>query len=237
MQHQKTPNNVWYLWLDQPGSPWENMAKDEILLQNLKSGNSPLLRFYSWDKPAVSIGCFQNHSEVKPVNAHFVRRPTGGGIVWHGADITYTLVCPSSYWLYDMSRCDSYRIVHSAIISGLQIIDINGKLSDKEIQKAANPSQMQCFDEPTQNDIIFGNGKIAGAAQKRNSFGMLHQGSVQLLDKSQFDRDKIVSSIIDGFKNKFDFSTKIYRPSSFFYDQVNELVKSKYSTAEWNEKR
>ncbi len=237
MHHQSTSNNVWYLWLDDSSSSWTNMAKDEILLLHSKSSISPLLRFYSWNSSAVSIGYFQTYSEVKNLNIEFVRRPTGGGIVHHGTDITYTVVCPSSCWLYTMSRYDSYRLLHSAIITGLQEININSKLSEHANLKVVNPAQMRCFDEPAQNDIIFANGKIAGAAQKRNSDGMLHQGSIQLFDNIKYDRNQVVTSIINGFLQEFRCSMKSFQPSSEFTEQVNKLVKSKYGTEEWNEKR
>ncbi len=237
--HQKTiPNNVWYLWLDDASSCWMNMAKDEVLLQNSQSSNSPLLRFYSWDASAISIGYFQNHSEVRNSDCNFVRRPTGGGIVYHGSDITYTVVCSSSCWLYSMSRCDSYRLLHTAIMTGLQAININSRLSQHHSnQNVVNPAKMRCFDKPTRNDVIAGKGKIAGGAQKRNSYGMLHQGSIQLPDRVKCGRKHVVSAIIDGFQQEFCCSMKSFQPSSIFTHQVIELAKSKYSTGKWNKKR
>ena len=62
------------LLLDSQSSAAANMAVDESLLRHVQT---PVLRFYGWEKPCVSIGYFQKASVVSP-NTPFVRRYTGG---------------------------------------------------------------------------------------------------------------------------------------------------------------
>ena len=70
-----------------------NMALDEALLQRALE---PTLRVYRWSEPAVSLGYFSRFAEAEKAAAGraMVRRWTGGGLVEHGDDITYTLIVP-----------------------------------------------------------------------------------------------------------------------------------------------
>ncbi len=62
-----------------------------------KSDLSPTLCLYSWNKPCISLGYSQSiDEEIDPDIANnlgwdVVRRPTGGGIVFHNtSEITYS---------------------------------------------------------------------------------------------------------------------------------------------------
>ena len=70
-----------------------NMAIDEVLLRHARM---PLLRLYRWERPAISFGYFGVAAQILPQCGprEAVRRWTGGGVVWHGEDLTYSLVVP-----------------------------------------------------------------------------------------------------------------------------------------------
>src|SRR5207245_6475497 len=70
-----------------------NMALDEALLEH---ATAPSIRFYRWQSPALSFGYFGKFTDVDAyAPAHdLVRRWTGGGIVFHGDDLTYSIVIP-----------------------------------------------------------------------------------------------------------------------------------------------
>src|SRR6476660_2781306 len=72
-----------------------NMAIDEALLE---SAAVPSIRFYGWQFPALSFGYFGRFFDVASYACErdLVRRWTGGGIVFHGDDLTYSIVLPSS---------------------------------------------------------------------------------------------------------------------------------------------
>ena len=72
------------------------MAVDAALLQAAPSLASPVLRFYSWAEPAATFGYFQKYSDVERMTLlrPLVRRPTGGGLVPHDSDWTYSMVFP-----------------------------------------------------------------------------------------------------------------------------------------------
>ena len=90
------PSRPWYLLKTGAGHYAFNMALDEALLHAAPRLGQPVLRFYGWTEPAASFGYFQKHAEIERMTLlrPLVRRPTGGGLVPHDADWTYSLVFP-----------------------------------------------------------------------------------------------------------------------------------------------
>src|SRR6187402_3922001 len=87
-----------------------NMAIDEVLLRTVPG---PLLRVYRWTRPAVSMGYFDRiiDAEALADGRDLVRRWTGGGLVEHGEDVTYTLIVPRQHPLCTQSAAESYRLI------------------------------------------------------------------------------------------------------------------------------
>ena len=79
---------------NEPRSAATNMAVDEVLFL---TANEPVFRSYSWIRPSVSFGYFTPWKSVvkRYSERDLVRRWTGGGIVEHGEDFTYSLVLPA----------------------------------------------------------------------------------------------------------------------------------------------
>ena len=123
----------WDLWLDENHEPAWNMAADEVLLTRAAARGRPLLRFYGWDRPAVTIGYVQNHDAAPAAGYTVIRRPTGGGVVFHDHDITYTAVFPPGHWLTRLDRMESYATVNRAVAAGLARIRIGAALANAEI--------------------------------------------------------------------------------------------------------
>ncbi len=98
-----------------PRSAAMNMAIDEALLE---SAAAPSIRFYRWESPALSFGYFGRFADVadKASECDLVRRWTGGGIVFHGEDLTYSIVIPANEPVFariadvDLRKCSS-RVV------------------------------------------------------------------------------------------------------------------------------
>ncbi len=80
---------------ESPRSAAVNMAIDEALLETAEIAT---IRFYHWDHPALSFGYFGKFADVANYSAErdLVRRWTGGGIVFHGDDLTYSIVVPAA---------------------------------------------------------------------------------------------------------------------------------------------
>lgn len=153
----------------------ENMAVDEWLTTQTAEG--PILRIYDWDGDWVSLGYFQSLAEAQRLfgnEVSYVRRWTGGGIVDHRKDSTYTLVIPRSEKATSMRGAEIYCAIHKFVVLALRKsgvdCDITGE--DSENKSAA------CFKKLVRWDIVSNGKKLAGAGQRRGKWGTLHQGSV-----------------------------------------------------------
>lgn len=151
------------------------MAIDEIML---RVATRPTLRLYRWRAPAISFGYFSRFADVngEAAERELVRRWTGGGIVFHDADLTYALAIPRTDRLFAQSSADIYRAIHGAVASALQR---NGTTATLATLARARVSDV-CFANPVAADVVVDGKKIAGAAQRRSRFGLLQQGSIQL---------------------------------------------------------
>lgn len=170
------------LFLDaaKPRSAAANMAVDEALL--LSAPPRPILRFYTWLRPSFTFGYFQKWQTISPLlprDAEPMRRWTGGGLVDHRQDTTYSLVIPASAW--SASPRDSYRAIHQHLAACLRELGLDCHLA---LRAAVTASSAQaCFaGGHAEHDVLLPTGKISGAAQRRHRCGILHQGSIALAD-------------------------------------------------------
>ena len=150
------------------------MAIDEVLLS---SGRSAILRFYRWNKPAISFGYFVTFAEACAAAGDrvMVRRWTGGGIVPHGDDLTYSIMIGSNDYAFSLPSQIVYQRVHAALSSALCDIGIPAVLTQANEPKLSEA----CFANPVVSDVMEDGRKIAGAAQRKTRSGLLHQGSIQ----------------------------------------------------------
>jgi lipoate-protein ligase A len=155
-----------------------NMAIDEALL--LGGGDCPLFRAYHWLQRPVSIGYFSSWEQASALypNREIVRRWTGGGVVEHGTDFTYSLLLPSEAG--PAPNRDLYRETHGAIVQTLaamgrtRAVVARGSEARAEINMVA-----ACFEKSVENDVEIDGVKVAGAAIRRLRTGVILQGSVQ----------------------------------------------------------
>lgn len=152
------------------------MAVDQALLERV---SVPMLRIYRWDQPTVTIGYAQNHGSLKPslpAAWPVVRRWTGGGVVFHDGDHTYSLIVPAVCEWSQTRPVESYRQVHGSLTEAL----VRGGHEGCRLATAEDVIDRPfCFEAPAVHDIVRGVDKIAGAGQRRSRIGSLHQGSVQ----------------------------------------------------------
>jgi lipoate-protein ligase A len=162
-----------------------NMALDEALLENISRLGKPVLRFYGWTEPAATFGYFQKFSEVERATLlrPLIRRPTGGGIVPHDADWTYSAIFPPGHEWHSLKAEASYRRIHDWLRLAFTELKIETELASCCKKSAIGNRQSAipgaCFVGHEKSDLLWHGKKIAGAAQRRNQLGLLIQGSVQ----------------------------------------------------------
>jgi len=168
-------------------SPETNMAFDEALLKgNVEGITGPVLRFYQWSPPAISLGYFQKIKDINLValdkyGISLVRRITGGRAVLHKDDLTYSIVARAGIDT-PLGVEDSYRYLCQGILEGLALLGIEASLG---LEKAMAPFPVICFSVSTRGDITWRGKKIVGSAQKRDGISLLQHGSILL--KPQVD--------------------------------------------------
>lgn len=200
-----------------------NMAIDEVLLLRAQA---PILRVYGWARPAVTFGYFERW---EPVAAAFpgreqVRRWTGGGIVPHGEDWTYSLIVPRSDPFARVSAGESYKIIHELLGAAMRTQGVEAGVTPQAAPKVSQA----CFENPAQYDLLAAGQKIAGAAQRRSRFGMLHQGSVQGVSVPQGFAERLAGMLAPRVT-----------PRGFSAGECAEaeqLAEAKYATDGWNRK-
>jgi lipoate-protein ligase A len=152
-----------------------NMAADQAWLEQ---STDAVLRVYRWERPTVTIGYAQSLPKLAEALPGWpvVRRWTGGGVVLHENDFTYSVIVPAGHPWAETRPLDSYQIIHDSLAQALVSAGFGGcRLAGPE-DLIENPF---CFVAPALHDVVRGKVKIAGAGQRRGKLGLLHQGSVQ----------------------------------------------------------
>jgi len=230
--NETNKNEMWLLWKDGQRDPFMNMAVDQLLLDRILEARKPVIRIYGWDRPSVSIGYVQKYSAAPSSGYAVVRRPTGGGVVFHDTDLTYTAVVPDGHYITGLNRIESYHVFHRAVLRMLSSFGKEGFLSSTE-HPVPDRATMVCFTTPTRYDVISGDSKYAGAAQRRTKTGILHQGSISL-DAGNGDASLIQERLISALAEEFNIVFSEYIPAESFLSAAAQLAKDKYSTPEWN---
>lgn len=169
-----------------PLNVFEHMALDEQMV-HLRP-RAVTLRFYNWTAGnAVTFGYAQFAGEVKKTLAahrfsgQYTRRPTGGGVVFHTDDLTFSLV-----FLSPQRPGEIYRKLHTFILTQLAQVGISGRVLADKLPAAAyapsvNHEASACFIRPVENDLLAEDGhKMLGGAIRRFEENVLYQGSLQL---------------------------------------------------------
>jgi len=200
-----------------------NMAIDEVLLGRAQE---PVVRVYRWQRAAVSFGYFGKYAAIASAWAgrELVRRMTGGGVVPHGEDVTYSLIAPSGHAFAEQSPRTIYRAVHEAIATLLVSIGETPEFASAPGRAGADA----CFESPAEFDLLAHGRKIAGAALRRTRDGLLLQGSLQTLTAP----DIVCVRLPEAFAAQV--VTREIAPQEFV--EAESLARSKYATREWTER-
>ncbi len=243
----------WQLIHEPPQSPAMHMALDEIITDQVSSGQrAPTLRVWEWSSSCVVIGRFQslaNEVDAGGAQRHgieVVRRISGGGAMFiePGNTITYSISAPLSM-VHGLSFQESYAMMDAWVIDALGSLGI------------------KAWYQPL-NDIASEVGKIAGAAQARRGKAVLHHvtmaydidaarmmevlriGREKLSDKGTTSaakrvdplrsqtgmaREAVIASMINTFRTRFGLSEGALRSEDL--DQARELIRGKFGQQRW----
>ena len=211
-----------------PHSAAMNMAIDQALLE---FATASTIRFYRWRCPALSFGYFGTFSDVAihAVERDLVRRWTGGGIVFHGDDLTYSIVIPASDPIFDKSSKVLYEKIHRALAEALNGMGRRTHMVGSTRCAGQTPQRGvatgNCFANPVRDDVMVDGRKIAGAAQRRTRRALLQQGSIQGFP--------LKGDLAQEFAQALSANCSEFVVNEQILQRAQELAQQKYGTESW----
>lgn len=181
----------------------ENMAIDEALLDCFVPETSlPVLRLYGWEPAAFSFGRFQQPAETLDLDGcraggvQVVRRITGGGLLYHANELTYSLVCPVDFLPGMQSVKDAFFRLTSFLIAfyrrlGLEAMHAAAYYGDARRLGGRSPL---CFAGTESCDILINGRKIGGNAQRRLKNVIFQHGSIPLRQMAAESQQYLLSA-------------------------------------------
>lgn len=253
-----------------PQDPFTNMAFDEAILRGYELHSpQPTLRIYGWKPSSLSIGISQDPEETLDMESlqrdsmPFVRRITGGGMILHADEITYSLVCSKKDLDIPARVVSSYKIICSFLIAFYKSLGIEAKFaSDLDSSEELGRPSALCFAAKEKYDIVVDGRKIGGNAQKRSKDLIFQHGSIpigidmrkasSLLNKDRQSVDlgdstsleeilgrrpelpELSEVLIRSFIGTFDVRAFAGKLTDEEHEIFMNLRKSKYETRDWN---
>jgi lipoyl(octanoyl) transferase len=172
----------WRVVETEPASGAWNMAVDEVLLESVRSGGAPTLRFYGWSSPCLSIGRNQpisgiDRDTLEELGIAVVRRLTGGRAVLHDDELTYSVLLPVTAL---GSPRETYRRINDILKKGLARLDAGVSTQAGDVSPRPVSSDAPCFADPVRGEVLANGRKLIGSAQVRVGSHLLQHGSLPL---------------------------------------------------------
>jgi lipoate-protein ligase A len=190
-----------------------NMATDEALALSYSKNDTPIFRLYSWEK-SFTLGISQKISDyeyLKEYNHNYAKRMTGGGVLFHGHDLSYSLILPVTY-LEDMNVKESYEKICSFLLEFYKSVGLNA-IYVKDDEKLQLSKSQFCQVGFEAYDIVIDGIKIGGNAQRRTKNFIFQHGSIPI--EKRDSRIQEQSEIGHGLN---DFNINLS------YEEVKKLV-------------
>jgi lipoate-protein ligase A len=163
----------------------EQMSLDAGLMDRARATGESVLRVYGWARPTLSFG---RHEAVRGrfaapslarAEVDAVRRPTGGRVLLHHREVTYSVTAPAP----DGERLvESYRRINALLVAALARLGV--PVTEAPAGAARRPGGAACFADPSAGELIVGGRKLVGSAQLRERGALLQHGSI-LVDDDQ----------------------------------------------------
>lgn len=243
------------LIVDEAASGAWNMAMDEALLESAgRAGQGGCLRFYLWERPTLSLGYFQKHedrarhepSRTCPV----VRRTTGGGAIVHDRELTYSFTCQVSHQVRSNSLA-LYDAFHTTLVDELANLGIDALLCPETLQWGDQAEPFLCFERRSRGDVLIGDAKIAGSAQRRHKKALLQHGSVLLqrsasspslegiggLSNVALSPQDLTLRWAQRISERLGFSLASGTPTDEEHDTARRFMREKFANGRWTCRR
>lgn len=229
---------VFRLIRSKPATAVYNMALDEKIFNQYLLDGIPVLRVYGWSSPSFTYGFSQRPEDSLDLSKcakdgiEVVKRITGGGVLFHQDEITYSFVCSKQDAGEAPSIFVSYRQICAFLVRFYESLGLKASFAvESGSFKDKSTPHMFCSASNEKYDIVINNKKIGGNAQKRRKQAVFQHGAIPwsidwgLMEKyirdfpvdmpskittlSQeltdfFDKNILEDRLIDAFSSVFD---------------------------------
>lgn len=170
-----------------PAGAAYNMALDGMLFNRYMEDGIPVFRVYGWSSPSFTYGVSQEPEDEIDVarcaldGIGIAGRMTGGGVLFHNDEITYSLICAKE----DIGEPDgvfvSYRRICAFLISFYRSLGLGASfaIESEGFKKRCAPHAL-CSASREKYDIVINGKKIGGNAQKRRARAVFQHGSIPI---------------------------------------------------------
>jgi lipoate-protein ligase A len=148
---------------------YENMRKDYENFLQVEEGGGPFFRLYLWKKPVISLGF---HQEPRDFPVDVVKRPTGGGALLHGWDISFSVVDVKEMW--GKSPKKIYLRLMGLLRESLEGLGLSLGISNY----GGSYGEYFCIFQPTFGEITHRGKKLVACAMRIGKRGFLLHGSL-----------------------------------------------------------
>lgn len=141
-----------------------------------------VVRIYRWETPTISLGHFQKSVQLPSqfASCPVVNRLTGGGAILHDREITYSFAVSAEH-PFRHDPVLGYVRIHEAIIGVLGELGVRCQMRGEPANGAGSNVRDEtflCFLRQDPRDVVIGEQKIIGSAQRRRKGSILQHGSI-----------------------------------------------------------
>lgn len=212
------------------------MALDEAALLAAPA-DALFLRVYRWPGPGCTFGYSQPYRAARDhcgargwKDVLPVRRATGGGIVFHDGDLTFSLVFP---WDRTWAPDSIYKNIHRGVHLALKAAGATTSLWSPPRRPLG--AAAACFMRAEPMDLVLPDGSkiLGGALRKRGGKG-LYQGSLRP-EGLGLPREAVEAALADGIAREFGAAPSVDIPEDWL--DAAKALEERYRSREWNERR
>lgn len=174
---------MWRFLVTEPALAAANMALDAGLLDRASATGESVLRLYSWAVPTLSFGRHESVAglfraeDLAAAGMEAVRRPTGGRVLLHDHEATYSVSAPV---VEGEPLKASYAQINALLVAALGRLGVDAR--EAPASPVRRPGGAACFAEPNAGELVVHGRKLVGSAQFRERGAFVQHGSILFAD-------------------------------------------------------
>lgn len=183
--------------VDEPATGAYNMARDEALLAEA----IPTLRLYGWRPACVSLGRAQTEADIdldaaRAYGLDVVRRATGGGAILHNAqEVTYAVILPLDHPGLPRDIPGSFALMSAGVVEALRALGLPAAIESVK----DNTREALCYVRKQGTNVVVGERKISGGAQRRTDKAILQHGTI-IVDRDEERMARLFRTPVDDIR-------------------------------------